>query len=118
MIPEPGETIEIWVRLAQGLGHEDKNTFHPAFLVNKYDDPLVTVPELKYNRKGAEYSGAANLQSRIRIDPETPSGKKLDLWLKCESYEFSAEGFNRPLQRHAFDYRRVTLIIGAPPGKR
>jgi enterochelin esterase-like enzyme len=112
LIPEPGETLELWVRLPQGLGQGDKNTYHPAFLLNTDEYPWLTVPELKYNIKGGEYSGAANLQSMIRINPDTPSGTELSLWLKIESYEFSEEGFNRPIQRHNFDYRRVNLKIG------
>ncbi|MBK8883428.1 MAG: hypothetical protein IPN67_13875 [Bacteroidales bacterium] len=111
-IAEPGETIEVWVRIPQGLGPGDKNTFHPAFLLNKDEVPWITVPQLKYNLKGNEYSGAANLQSRIKLSPDTPEGMKLNLWLQCESYEFSEEGFNRPIQRHAFDYCRVIIIAG------
>ena len=111
-IPEAGETIELWVRLPQGLGPADKNTYHPAFLLNKYEVPWISVPQLKYNIKGSEYSGAANLQSRILINPETPEGTELNLWLQCESYEFSDEGFSRPIQRHTFDYRRVVLRVG------
>ena len=108
-IPEPGETIELWVRLPQGLGPADQNTFHPAFLINKYEFPWISVPQLKYNIKGAEYSGAANLQSRDKNKSRYTVGTELNLWLQCESYEFSEEGFNRPIQRHAFDYRRVVL---------
>jgi enterochelin esterase-like enzyme len=111
LIPEPGETIELWVRLPQGLGPADKNTYHPSYLLNTYESPWISVRELKYNIKGAEYSGAANLQSRIRINPDTPPGTELSLWLKIESYEFSEEGFNRPVQRHNFDYRHVILRI-------
>ena len=113
-IPEPGETIELYVRLPQGLGPQDKNTYHPAFLLNNDDSPWTRVRELRYNIKGNEYSGAANLQSRITLDPETPPGTELKLWLKCESYEFSEEGFNRPVQRHTFDYRYVILKVGTP----
>ena len=112
-IPEPGETVELWVRLPRGLGPSDKNTFHPAFLLNKYEVPWISVPQLRYNIKGAEYSGAANLQSRIRISPDTPAGAELKLWLQCESYEFTEEGFNRPIQRHAFNYRRVVIKVGS-----
>ena len=112
-IPEPGETIELFVRLPQGLGQEDKNTYHPAYLLNIAESPWLRVNELRYNIKGKEYSGAANLQSRITIDEDTPPGTELKLWLKCESYEFSEEGFNRPIQRHTFDYRYVILKIGS-----
>ena len=98
-IPEPGETIELFVRLPQGLGQEDKNTYHPAYLLNIAESPWLRVNELRYNIKGKEYSGAANLQSRITIDEDTPPGTELKLWLKCESYEFSEEGFNRPIDR-------------------
>ena len=111
-IPEPGETIDLWIKLPQGLGAEDRNTFHPAFLVNKYEVPWISVPKLKYNIKGAEWSGAANLQSEIKINPETPPGTELTLWLQCESNEFSDEGYNKPIQRHLFDYRRLLLRIG------
>jgi hypothetical protein len=100
------------VRLPQGLGPADKNTFHPTFLINKNEVAWISIPQLKYNIKGAEYSGAANLQSVIRIYPDAPPGAELNLWLQCESYEFSEEGFNRPIQRHAFDYRRVIIIVG------
>jgi S-formylglutathione hydrolase FrmB len=111
-IPEPGETIELWVCLARGLGLSDKNSFHPAFLVNCQEIPGIRVTRLKYNIKGSEYSGAANLQSCVTIDPDTPPGTELNLWLKCESYEFSEEGYNRPIQRHTFDFRRVVLRVG------
>jgi len=111
-IPEPGETIVLWVRLRQGLGVADKNTYHPAFLLNKYELPWLSVPGLKYNIKGAEWSGSANLQSEIKINSETPPGTLLNLWLQCESYEFSDEGLNKPIQRHLLDYCRVVLSIG------
>jgi hypothetical protein len=111
-LPEAGETIELWVRLPRGLGPADINTYHPAFLLNKQEVPWISVPQLKYNIKNSEYSGAANLQSRILIKPETPEGTELNLWLQCESYEFSDEGFSRPIQRHTFDYRRVVLHVG------
>jgi hypothetical protein len=71
----------------------------------------MSVPELRFNIKGAEWSGAANLQSKIKINNATPAGTELNLWLKCESYEFSEEGFTRAIQRHLFDYRHVTLKV-------
>jgi hypothetical protein len=114
-IPDPGESVLLYVRLPQGLGNRDQNTYHPAFLMNWDESPRITVPQLKYNMKGTEYSGAANLQSVIRINPDTPPGTLLNLWLKCESYEFSEEGFTRPIQRHQFAYCRVILKVG--PGK-
>jgi enterochelin esterase-like enzyme len=110
--PEAGEIIELYIRLPQGLGPRDHYTYHPAYLLNIHESPWISVPELRYNVKGAEYSGAANLQSRIMIDSKTPPGVELKLWLKCESYEFSEEGFNKPIQRHTFDYRHVILRIG------
>jgi hypothetical protein len=110
-IPEPGETIELYVRLPQGLGSRDQNTFHPAFLMNIDESPWVSVPELRFNIRGAEWSGAPNLQSKIKISAAAPAGTELNLWLKCESYEFSEEGFTREIQRHLFDYRRATLKI-------
>jgi hypothetical protein len=111
-IPEPGETVELYIRLPQGLGKDDRNTYHPAFLLNEAGCPWIRVPQIRYNMKGAEYSGAANHQSQMLIDPDTPSGTGLDLRFKCESYEFREEGFNRPVQHHKFDYRRVILRIG------
>ncbi len=111
-IPEPGETIELYVRLPHGLGPQDQNTYHPAFLMNNHDCPWVSVPELRFNIRGAEWSGAPNLQSRIRINPETPEGAKTNLWLKCESYEFNEEGYTRAIQRHFSDYRHVTITVG------
>jgi hypothetical protein len=111
-IPEPGETIELYVRLPQGLGPKDKNTFHPAFLMNHDDSPWLSIPELRYNIRGAEWSGAPNLQSKIRISPATPEGTKINLWLKCECYEFSEEGYAKPIQRHSSDYRHATITVG------
>jgi hypothetical protein len=111
-IPEPGETVELFVRLPQGLGPQDRNTFHPAFLMNIDESPLLSVPELKFNIRGAEWSGAPNLQSKIKISPASPAGTELSLWLKCESYEFSEEGFTRAIQRHFSDYCRSTIKIG------
>jgi enterochelin esterase-like enzyme len=110
-IPEPGEIIELWVRIPQGLGSADKNTYHPALLLNKDEYRWITVPKLKYNIKGAEWSGAANLQSEIKINTDTPNGIEMNLWLQCESYEFSDEGFSKPIQRHLFDYRRVVIRV-------
>jgi hypothetical protein len=109
--PEPGETIELYERLPQGLGPHDQNTFHPAFLMNIDDCPWVSVPELRFNIRTAEWSGAPNLQSKIKISPATPDGVKINLWLKCESYEFSEEGYTRAIQRHFSDYRHVTITI-------
>ena len=65
---EPGETVILYIRLPQGLGPADVNTWHPAFLMNAMENQGISVPQLRYNIKGAEYSGAANLQSMIRID--------------------------------------------------
>jgi enterochelin esterase-like enzyme len=110
-IAEPGETIEVWIRLPQGLGPADKNTFHPAFLLNAEENPFISINELRYNLKGEEYSGAANIQSKIMIDRNIPPQTTLNLWFRCESYEFSEEGFNRPIQRHKFDYCRINLNI-------
>ena len=110
-IIEPGETIELYVRLSQGLGLHDLNTYHPAFLLNIYESPLITVPELRFNIKGVEWSGAPNLQSKIKISQATPEGEKINLWLKCESYEFCDEGYARDIQRHIFDYSLVTVTI-------
>jgi hypothetical protein len=114
-VPEPGETVELYVRLPRGLGNRDQNTVHPAFLVNVDESPWISVEQLKYNMKGAEYSGAANIQSMIRINPDTPAGTEINLLLKCESYEFSEEGFARPVQRHQFDYRHAILTVGEKP---
>ena len=111
LIAEPGETIELYLRLPRGLGQNDINTYHPAYLVNPYEHPEIIVDKLKYNLKGSEWSGAANLQSRIRIREDVPHGTLLNLLLKCESYEFSEEGFTRPIQRHRYDYHRVTIIV-------
>jgi hypothetical protein len=111
-IPEPGETVELYLRLPQGLGPKDQNTFHPAFLMNIDESPWISVPELRFNIRGAEWSGAPNLQSRIKISDAAPAGTELNLWLKCESYEFSEEGFTRAIQRHLFDYRHVNFKIG------
>jgi len=110
-IPEPGETVDLYIRLPQGLGPHDQNTFHPAFLMNIDESPWLSVPELRFNIRGAEWSGAPNLQSKIRISPAAPAGTELNLWLKCESFEFSEEGFTRAIQRHYFDYRHATLKI-------
>ena len=110
-IPEPGETIELFIRLPRGLGQNDLNTFHPAYLVNPYGYSDVSVDEMKYNLKGSEWSGAANMQSKIRINDNVPPGTILNLWLKCESYEFSEEGFTRPIQRHRYDYRKVKIRV-------
>jgi hypothetical protein len=112
-IPEPGETVELYVRLPQGLGPKDQNTFHPAFLMNIDESPWVSVPELRFNIRGAEWSGAPNLQSKIKISPDTPTGTLLNLWLKCESYEFNEEGYTRLIQRHFSDFRRVALKISS-----
>jgi hypothetical protein len=98
--------------------------------VNYPDHRAVDIPE-QFNFHMTEFSGihlslltgiiqilSANLQSVIRIDPDTPPGAEMNLWLQCESYEFSEEGFNRPIQRHAFDYRRVIIIVGGSGSSR
>ena len=110
-VPEPGETVELYVQLPQGLSPHDQNTFHPAFLLNIDESPWVSVPGLRFNIRGAEWSGAPNLQSRLKISSATPTGTELNLWLKCESYEFREEGFTKAIQRHSSDYRRVNLKI-------
>lgn len=113
-IAEAGEQVLLYVRLPQGLGQNDVNTFHPAYVLNPEDCPYIKVDAVRPNGKGAEigYSDAANLQSIITVRPEARPGDVLDLWLKIESYHFSEEGFNRPIQRHRFDYRKVRLVIG------
>lgn len=108
---EAGETVEIYVKLPQGLGSNDKNTYHPAFLMNLDENAYLSVGELRYNRKGNESSGAANLQSKIKLSSNVPVGQTLNLWLKCESYEFKNEGYSKPVQRHRYDYRRVNINL-------
>ncbi len=113
-IIEPGEQVLLYVRLRQGLGQIDVNTFHPAYVLNPEDCPLIDVTAVRPNGKGAEmgYSDAANLQSILTVRNSARRGDVCDLWLKIESYHFSVEGFNRPIQRHRFDYRKVRCVIG------
>ena len=113
-VAEAGETIEVYVKIPQGLGPNDLNTYHRAFLVNQDDDPFIKVNNLSYHMRGEEWSGAACLQSQIYIDPGIPNGHVLNLELRLESYEFVDEGYENLIQRHKFDFRRVSLIIKKP----
>ena len=40
-ILEPGEKALVYVRLAQGMGPNDINTFHRTYLINAFDDPFL-----------------------------------------------------------------------------
>ncbi len=112
-IAEAGETIEVYVRIPQGHGPNDINTYHRAFLVNQDDDPFIEVNTLSYHTRGEEWSGAACLQSQIYIDPSTPDGHILNLQLRLESYEFVDEGYENLIQRHKFDFRRISLRLSS-----
>lgn len=109
-----GETIELYVKLPQGLGPKDQNTWHRAYLVNQDDDPFIEVNELSYHIRGEEWSGAPCLQSRIYISPSAPNGHVLNLQVRLESYEFFDEGYENLIQRHRYDFRKVSLIIRNP----
>ncbi|MCK5703290.1 MAG: hypothetical protein KAI29_19150, partial [Cyclobacteriaceae bacterium] len=108
-LAEPGEIIELFVRIPQGLGPNDQNTFHRAFLVNQDDDPFIKVNTLNYHMRGEEWSGAPCIQSQIYIDPSTPNDHILNLLVRLESYEFFNEGYENLIQRHKFDFHRVAL---------
>ena len=113
-LAEPGEIIELLVRIPQGLGPNDQNTFHRAFLVNQDDDPFIEVNSLTYHMRGEEWSGAPCIQSQIYINPSTPNDHILNLLVRLESYNFVEEGYENFIQRHKFDFRRVALSIINP----
>jgi hypothetical protein len=107
----PGETIELFIRLPQGVGPLDRDTYHPAFLLNPDEDPYVSVEAPRYNTKSEEWECEANIQSRIKISPDAPPGHRINLWLRLESYNFFDEGYTKPIFRHRYDYRRVVLTV-------
>jgi len=110
-IAEGGETVELYIKVPQGLGPEDQNTYHRAFLLNQYDDQYIKVDTLSYHMRGEEWSGAPCYQSQISIDPSIPNGHTANLILRTESYDFVDEGYENLIQRHKFHFYRLLLTI-------
>ncbi len=110
-IAEAGEIVELYVKIPQGLGPIDQNTYHQAFLLNQDDDLYISVDKLSYHIRGEEWSGATCFQSQISIDPRTPNDHNLNLLLRTESYDFVDEGYENLIQRHKYHFCRVLLTV-------
>lgn len=111
---DPGEEAIVFLRLPKGLGEDDVHTWHPAYLLNP-DAYAFIRHETRFigREREANWSGAAGMQSLIKVDPSAATGTEVVFWFQVEVYEFRQE---RPgddvIQRHAYEYRKVALTIG------
>ena len=112
-IPEKGEEILVYVKLAQGLAPNDKNAFHKTYLIGQYNDSNVSVEKLKYDEKDCQ-AGAASTSSYITIGNSVQENDTIELWLRAESlYNDKNPGVptrRDPYEFH-YDYRRVKMIL-------
>jgi len=111
---DPGEEALVYIRLPRGLGEADVHTWHPAYLLNPDAYACIRHRTLFIAReREASWSGAAGMQSAIKVDPSTTIGTEVLLWFRVEVYEFRREREGDDvIQRHAYEYRKVPLTIG------
>ena len=83
-ILEPGEEALIYVKLPQGMGPKDVNTFHRTQLMNYQQNPYVHVESLDYLEKFSQ-AGATSVATPITLSEDCPENQELELWLKVES---------------------------------
>ncbi len=109
-VPEPGEKFLVYIRLPKGIGPNDTNTFHRAYLVNHQQNPYVTVEALNYEWKSRQ-AGATSVASIISLSRDMPRDHQPDLWLRVESLYNDAEdpASNAAVYAHRYDYVRVEL---------
>ncbi len=118
-IPEKGEEVLIYVKLAQGLSPNDKNAYHKTYLIGQYNDTRVSVKKLKYDEKDCQ-AGATSISSFIKIGDTVEEKDTIDLWLRVESlYNDRNPGVTvrrYPYEFH-YDYRKVKMILSGEAPK-
>ncbi len=111
-IMEKGESVLIFIRLAQGMAPGDTNTFHRTYLLNSYDDPYISIDHIQYDEKIRQAS-ATSLSTVLKIAADTPQFHQFDLWFKVESlFNEKTKKAWRPVYAHKYDYRRIKIEIG------
>ena len=113
---EPGEEGVFRVRLPQGMVRQDRQSYHPAYLLNIHDNPYAEArTEFIKREREYGYSDAAGFRSRVKIASNTPVGATVCLLFRLEAYNFSREvSGDDAIQRHAYFYRKVGITIGQP----
>jgi len=106
-IAEPGEEVTLWVCIAQGLDPLDKFTWHRTKVYT--DDPYVTITADIAEQKELEWTSVKDHTSSFRILPDCPSGHKIELILKNESYSYfwkPDHRYGKKLLLQAFQFHR------------
>ncbi|UCF35589.1 MAG: hypothetical protein JSU96_12195 [Acidobacteriota bacterium] len=114
---EPGEEATLWVRLKQGLDPFDQGNWYRCKV--RSESPWIREVGDIQEEKQLEWTGAKNRSSLLRLDPQTPSSKRIPLILENESwsYEFTPdvrygdEPLYQAFQKHAFHLHRYELVI-------
>ncbi|NND08212.1 MAG: hypothetical protein HKN87_17670 [Saprospiraceae bacterium] len=111
-IINPGEEVLLYVRLAQGMGPNDQNTFHRTTLLNHYDLPYATVERLHYLER-TNQAGMTSVASVISISKDWPEDEPMHMWLKTESLFNDKDDptSNATIYQEKYDYRRVKLSV-------
>lgn len=111
---EQGEKALVYIRLSQGLGPNDLNTFHRTYLINHLDEPYINVEELNYEERVSQAS-ATSVATVLSLSEKTPINQELDLWFKVESLYNDAEDTtsNATIYAHKYDYVRALLKVGS-----
>jgi len=117
-IAEPGEEITLWVCTAQGLDPLDKFTWHRTKVYT--DDPYVTITADIAEQKELEWTSVKDHTSSLRISPDCPAGRRIELILKNESYSYHWKPdhrYGKQLLLQAFQFhrdhiQRYTLTVG------
>jgi len=111
-ILEPNEKALVYIRLPQGMGPNDINTFHRTYLINHLDEPFISVKELNYQEK-LNQAGATSVATVLTLSEDTPDHYEADLWFKVESLYNDKDDTtsNATIYAHEYDYRRVKLKL-------
>jgi len=112
---EPGEAATIWVQLVQGCDPFDKGNWYRAKVYS--DSPWVREVEDLQEDKQLEWTSAMERTNVIRLSPETPPDKMIELLLDNESWSFhftpdvrfGSEPLYQAFQIHQHHLHRIAL---------
>ncbi len=115
---DPGEEVTLWVKIPQGLDPLDKGTWRRAWVFGE-DSSLVAREDLA-EQKELEWTGVRDHTSLIRISPNCPLGRRLELVLKNESFSYvwkpdqryGRELLYQAIQMHRDHLSRCALTVG------
>ncbi len=109
---EAGEEALIYIKLPQGMGPNDVNTYHRSQLLNVRDYPYLGIKSLDYAEKLSQ-AGATSVATVISLGKNISKDQVVDLWFKVESlYNDKADPTsNATIYAQKDDYRKVKLSV-------